>query len=368
MPNLVGSETAQVQGHGLTDAFPRASLGFYPTPLEPLHRLSDELGIRLFVKRDDCTGLAMGGNKVRQMEFVFGDALAKGADTVVSTSAVQSNHLRVIAAAASRLGLACEIQREDRVRGMPPEYYCSGNALLQDLLGAKAHVRVGIDDDAAADIALGEIAERVRAEGGNPYVIGVGLENPPLAALGYVEAAGELLDQIASGGLDVDAIVLPSGSAATHAGTLVGLRALGSAIRVFGICVRRDAERQAERVLRRCVEVAEMVGRPGLIEETEVRTSDAFLGPGYGLPTPETLAALKLAARREGLLLDPVYSGKTLAGVMGLVRDGTIGQGATVVFLHTGGTPAIFAYESLLADPSAKRSPADREDGQKERP
>jgi L-cysteate sulfo-lyase len=344
------STDARSPGHGLTARFARVRLCALPTPLEAMKRLAQHLGgPNLFVKRDDCTSLAMGGNKVRQMEFVIGDVLDKGADTVISSAAVQSNHLRVLAGAAARLGLACEIVREDRVRDTPEDYYVSGNALLQALFGAKIHVRKGSDDDAAADRYLQKIAMRVGREGRKPYVIAGGLEFPALGALGYVEAAAEMLGQFSESGLHVDAIVVPSGSAQTHAGTLAGLRGLGSPIRVMGICVRRDQLQQAKRVLMRAQETAALIGVPDAVSEEDVWVTDKYLGPGYGIPSDETIAAIKLAASLEGLLVDPVYSGKAMAGLIGLARSGSLGRGSTIVFLHTGGTPALFAYRSRLA-------------------
>jgi D-cysteine desulfhydrase family pyridoxal phosphate-dependent enzyme len=346
--NVVATDTGPDIG-ALIARYPRLPLGVYPTPLEEMKPLSAHLGgPRLFVKRDDCTGFAMGGNKVRQLEFPFGDALAKGANTVISASAIQSNHLRVIAAAAARHGLACEIVRERRVPIAAEEYAFSGNALLQSLFNAKVHYYDDGENDDAVDVVLGEIADRVRGEGGNPYIIGVGIANPPLGALAYVEATAELLGQCAERGITVDAIVVPSGSAATHAGTLVGLRAAGKRIPVYGICVRRNRDKQAQRVARRVHETAELLGRPDLGSDADVWVTDEYLGRGYGLPTADTLATVRLVARLEGLLLDPVYTGKTMTGLIGLVRQKVLKPDSTVVFVHTGGTPALFAYRELL--------------------
>lgn len=294
----------------------------------------------------------MGGNKVRQMEFHLGDALAKGADTVISTSAVQSNHLRVLAAAASKLGLACEIQREDRVANYSEEYMRSGNVLLQDLFGATIHEFPEGENEEAADAALQQIAARVKKEGGKPYIIGLGPKNPPLGALGYVDATREMLDQFTEQGIQVDSIVLPSGSASTHAGTVVGLRALGSDIQVFGICIRRNRTEQAKRVWQRLQETAELINKPGIVSKDDVWVNDEYLGPSYGVPTKEMLAAVKLAARTEGLLLDPVYSGKGMAGLIGLINRGIFTSDSTVVYIHTGGTPALFAYGHVFQSES----------------
>ncbi len=333
----------------IPDHFPRARLAHTPTPLEEMPNLSRALGgPRLFVKRDDCTGLAMGGNKARQLEYYFGQALAEGADTVITTGAVQSNHLRLTAAAARKLGLACEVQLEDRVKGMDQAYATSGNVLLDRLLGATIHAYPEGEDEAGADKALRQIAEDVREKGGKPYLIPLGPEHPPLGALGYVEAAGEILGQAAEQGFTVDAMVVPSGSAATHAGLLAGFRAQNEPVRVFGVCVRRDAGAQAARALQRASETAEMLGLPGIVGEQDIWVTDDYLGPGYGRLTEAAREAMGLAARHEGLLLDPVYTAKSMAALIGLVRSGVLEPSWNVVFLHTGGTPALFGYTGQL--------------------
>jgi len=231
--------------------FPRVALAHRPTPLELMPNVSADLrGPEVWVKRDDCTGLGMGGNKARQLEFYFGDALAQGADTVLITGAVQSNYVRATAAAAAKLGMGCEIQLEERVAGMDETYRRSGNVLLDQLFGARLHSYPEGEDEGGADAELEVIAERLRGEGRRPYVIHLSEGHRPLGALGYVEAAGEILDQAAALDIDFDAIVVPTGSGATHAGLLVGLRAAGSKIPVHGVCVRRDAGAQAPRILR----------------------------------------------------------------------------------------------------------------------
>jgi D-cysteine desulfhydrase family pyridoxal phosphate-dependent enzyme len=302
----------------------------------------------LFVKRDDCTGLAMGGNKARQLEFYFGEAMTQEADTVLITGAVQSNFLRMTAAAAAKLGLACEIQHEDRVRGMGTEYHSSGNVLLDRLYGATIHTYPEGEDEQGADAALESIADAIRSEGGRPYVIHLGAEHPPIGALGYIDAAREIMEQASHAGIQVGVVVVPSGSALTHAGVLVGLRLLGQKIPVLGICVRRDQAQQAERVLKRALQVAELLRHPGLIGPDDVWVDDQVLAPGYGLTNEATNEAILLAARTEGLLVDPVYSGKTLAGMIALIRQGKIPADGNVVFLHTGGTPALFGYQHEL--------------------
>ncbi len=329
--------------------YPRVTLVHTPTPLEAMPNLTRLLGgPSLVVKRDDCTGLAMGGNKARQLEFYFGEAQAQGADTVIITGAVQSNFVRQTAAAAARLGMVCEIQLENRVSTKSPEYEVSGNVLLDRLLGAKIHYYPEGEDETGADQALEAIAERVRSENGKPYVIHLSPGHPPLGSLGYVVGAGEILDQVSEQGLKVDAIILASGSAATHAGVLVGLRHRKSDIKVIGVCVRRGKDAQFDRIFNQAQAAAKMVGLPTAITKDDIHVTDDYLGPGYGQPSPEMLEAMTLAAREEGLLLDPVYTGKAMAGLIGMVRSGAFMREQTVIFLHTGGTPALFGYISML--------------------
>ncbi len=334
--------------------FPRVQLAHTPTPLETMPRLTRELGgPELWIKRDDCTGLALGGNKARQLEFYLGEAVDQDADTVIITGAVQSNFVRQAAAAARRLGMEIEIQLEDRVPHADTLYNDSGNVLLDRLFGARIHYYSEGEDESGADANMESIADDIRARGGRPYVIHLGAGHPPLGALGYFDAAKEILDQAADLGMTIDEIIVGTGSAATHSGLLTGLRYHGSKATVRGICVRRDAAAQKPRVLARAQELESMVGLPNNISETDIWVSDAWLGAGYGQLTPETIEAMEMTARHEGILLDPVYTGKAMAGLIGLVREAIIGAGKTVVFIHTGGTPALFAYSEFMRSPRA---------------
>lgn len=330
--------------------FPRASLAHTPTALEPMPNISRALARpEIWVKRDDCTGLGMGGNKARQLEFYLGEAIERGADTVVITGAVQSNFVRAAAAAAAKLGLGCEIQLEDRVGDMDETYQRSGNVLLDRLFGARLHTYPEGEDEVGADSALEVIAERVRRRGREPYVIHLGEGHRPLGALGYVAAAEEILTQAEELNESFDAVVVASGSGATHAGLLVGFAAAGrSDIAVHGVCVRREAAAQKARIERLVGAICEELDATELAAEAEVCAHDDWLGPGYGRPSDGTLAAIRTAARHEGLLLDPVYSGKTFAGVLGLAGRGAFASGSRVLFVHTGGTPALFAYRGAL--------------------
>lgn len=331
------------------DAIPRVPLGHAPTPLDAAPALGIELGIDLYIKRDDCTGLAFGGNKVRQLEFYFGAARKDNADTILITGAVQSNFVRLAAAAARTQGMDIHIQLEERVPDVDESYRNSGNVLLDRLLGAELSTFPVGEDESAADAALENMAGGLAESGRRPFVIHLGVDHPPLGALGYVVAAREIQAQSRERGLEFDHVVVASGSALTHSGLLVGLRALGNDVTVNGICVRRAAVEQYPRVLERAREVAALVGRQDCIRESDVHISDAVLAPGYGRLNDATTSAIAMAARLEALMLDPVYTGKTMAGLIALARDGTIRPGARVLFIHTGGLPAIFGYERMLS-------------------
>lgn len=340
-------------GLGRLSAMPRIRLFAGPTPLEPMPNLARSCGGgALLVKRDDCMGPAFGGNKVRQLEFYIGEAAARNADTVLITGAVQSNFVRLAAAAARKSGMDCHIQLEERVAKPDPNYRNSGNVLLDRLLGATLHAYAHGEDEAGADKRLGEIADELRRSGRRPYIIPLAPGHPPLGALGYVVAADELIRQIADAGLEIDEIVVASGSGNTHAGLLFGLRALGSAIRVTGICVRRDAGAQRPRIAARCAEIADLLEIESSVGDDDIKLDDAFLAPGYGHAGEETLRAILLAARTEALILDPTYTGKAMAGF--IQRAERAEASGARIFLHTGGTPAIFAYENELTEAAGR--------------
>jgi D-cysteine desulfhydrase family pyridoxal phosphate-dependent enzyme len=328
--------------------YPRVPLSVLPTVIQPAHRLSAELGLNLSIKRDDLTGLAFGGNKTRQLEFYFGAAQAEGADTIVITGAVQSNYVRVAAAAAVRLGMEIHVQSEERVPDMDALYHQTGNILLGDLLGVQRHSYPDGEDEAGADAAVQAIAENLRAQGRRPYVVPLAPGHPPLGALGYVLAAGEIAAQLQAGKVAMDAFVVASGSGFTHAGLLFGLRALGNETTVHGICVRRNAQDQAERIIGHCRELSRMLGLGNVVSERDIELFDGVLAPGYGQLNPATADAIVLTARCEGLFLDPPYTGKVMAGLMALAANRTLAQDSNVMFLHTGGTPALFAYGPQL--------------------
>ena len=303
-------------------------------------------GANLLVKRDDCTGLAFGGNKVRQLEFYMGAACSESADTILITGAVQSNFVRLAAAAARKLGMNCHVQLEERVATTDPCYRKSGNVFLDKLFGATLHSYPDGEDEAGADHQVREIAAQLRAAGSKTYVIPLAAGHPPLGSLGYVLAAKELLAQIQKDEINVDEIFVGSGSGATHAGLLFGLRALGSSIAVTGVCVRRDAELQKPRIRHTCDQIASLLETEAIVTDDDIRLIDSFLAPGYGELNRATLHAIVIGAQTEGLILDPVYTGKAMAAVIDSARKSD--SGSTFIFLHTGGMPAIFAYQDAI--------------------
>ena len=336
---------------GKLDDLPRVALAHLPTPIEAMENLAAVLGRKggFYVKRDDCTGLAFGGNKVRQLEFYMGEARGEGADTVLITGAVQSNFVRSAAAAAAKLGMGCHVQLEERVSGKDGEYRTSGNVLLDRMLGATIHSYPQGEDEEGADRRVREIAAELKAAGRKPYVVPLAPGHKPLGALGYVVAAREILGQIAEQSLRIDEIVVASGSGSTHAGLLFGLRALGSDIRVTGVCVRREAAIQRQRIAGRCRDLAELLAVEPVVGDNDVIATDDFLAPGYGRLNEPTLRALDMAARHEALILDPVYTARTMAA--SIRRATETGPDHGIMFLHTGGTPGAFAYaESLTAE------------------
>jgi 1-aminocyclopropane-1-carboxylate deaminase/D-cysteine desulfhydrase-like pyridoxal-dependent ACC family enzyme len=326
---------------------PRVTLGHSPTPIDHLTNLSSDLDFSIDAKRDDCNGLAFGGNKVRQLEFYMGAALKAGADTVLVTGAVQSNFVRTTAAAAAKLGLAAEVQLEDRVAGADALYQNSGNVLLNEMLGATINTFAEGENEAAADAALDTRAAQLKAEGRQPYVIHLGIDHPPIGGLGYAAAAAECIDQL--GSKLPDAVIIPSGSGLTHAGFLTGARACGWSVPIYGICVRRDASLQHPRVMTRARQIAALFGHDNLIQDSDVILRDAVFAPGYGQLNDSVTHAIDIAARREALLLDPVYSGRTLAGLIDCIDTKTIAPGSKILMIHTGGNPGLFAYQNKLA-------------------
>jgi len=325
--------------------YPRIRLGHLPTPLEPLPRLTAHLGgPQLWIKRDDCTGLSTGGNKTRKLEFLMADARQHNADIVITQGATQSNHARQTAAAAARLGLDCHVLLENRTGRRDADYNENGNVLLDRLHGASIERHEAGTDMAAA---MHRAAERLQEEGRHPYVIPGGGSNE-IGALGYVNAALELLAQANDQGLRIDHLVHATGSAGTQAGLVTGLAGARTRIPVLGIGVRAAREQQEANVLALAERTAAFLDIPGAVSAADVQANCDYVGEGYGLPTPGMVEAVWLAARLEGLLLDPVYSGKGMAGLIDLIRRGHFSRDDQVVFLHTGGSAALFGYADAL--------------------
>lgn len=322
-------------------AFPRVRLCQAPTPLEFLPNLTRHLGgPQIWMKRDDLTGMGLGGNKVRKLEFLAGDAQAQGADLLVTQGAVQSNHVRQTASVAAKLGLRCHAVLEHRIETNDLDYLENGNVLLDQLFGCTLEYRPGGTDMQAA---IEEVGERLRAEGARPYLIPGGGSNP-VGATGYAAVAAELLDQVEQTGLGPTLLVHATGSAGTQAGLVAGLVAMGSTLPVLGIGVRAPRERQEENVHRLADATARRLGVVDGVPRSAVVANCDYVGPGYGRPTPGMTEAVQMLARLEGILLDPVYSGKGMAGLIDLVRRGEIGPDQTAIFLHTGGSPGLFGY------------------------
>lgn len=325
--------------------FPRRRYTPAATPIEFLPRLTEALGgPEIWIKRDDLTGLTGGGNKTRKLEFLVAEALAGGADTLITVGAPQSNHCRLTLAAAVREGLRCRLVIEERVVGTyAPD--ATGNNFLFDLLGVEKITTVAAGADLGA--AMQAVADELAAEGRRGYIIPGGGSNA-LGALGYVACAEELLAQTFELGLGLDHVVCASGSAGTHAGLLVGLTGANSGLPLTGINVRRPRAEQEGNVHKLAVQCAELLGAPPPSPEATVAL-DEWVGAGYSLPTDEMVEAVRMLARLEGVLLDPVYTGKAMAGLIGLCRRGVLRKGERVLFIHTGGWPALFAYQDLLA-------------------
>jgi L-cysteate sulfo-lyase len=329
----------------LLSRHPRVSLAHLPTPLEFLPRLTRHLGgPNIYVKRDDCTGLGTGGNKTRKLEFLMADALQQSATTVITQGAVQSNHARQTAAAAAKLGLACELVFEKRIEGASDPYLHSGNVLLDRIFGARVR-EVAKGSDMTAE--LDAVADEVRKSGKTPYVIPGGGSNPT-GALGYVDCALELVSQANRQGLVIDHVVHATGSAGTQAGLAVGLKAIHTGIPLLGIGVGADRKAQEQKVFELATKTAKFTGAEDVVKREDIVCNCDYVGPGYGVPTEAMNAAVLLAARLEGLLFDPVYTGKALAGLIDLVRKGWFDGAENIVFIHTGGAAGLFAYVDQL--------------------
>jgi D-cysteine desulfhydrase family pyridoxal phosphate-dependent enzyme len=321
---------------------PRVSLAHLPTPLEFMPQLTKTLGgPRLFVKRDDCTGLATGGNKARKLEFLIGDARSKRSDVLITEGGAQSNHCRQTAAAAAKLGMDCVLVLS---RAYTPGV--TGNLLLDQILGARV---VFVEKASDRGPMMEHLAAELRGKGKAPYVIPTGGSNG-IGALGYVNALHELEAQAAAAGVSVDAIVFSSGSGGTHGGLLAGAKLLHSRAALVGISDGEPRHELTEMVLRVAREAAQVLEAPLTFSAGDVIVYDEYSRDGYGVPNAAMVEAVRLVARTEGILLDPVYTGKAMAGLIDLVAKGRFTRDQSVVCVHTGGGPALFAYQDSFAE------------------
>jgi len=322
--------------------FPRRKYIQAPTPIEPMPALSRALGkgVNLYIKRDDLLPGAAGGNKTRKLEFCLGDALTKGADTIITCGAVQSNHCRLTLSWSVKENLECHLILEERVKGSYKKDG-SGNHFLFELLGVKSIEVVEGGTDMKA--AMEKEAKALAAMGKKPYIIPGGASNA-VGAMGYAACAEETMSQLNALHLQVDCIIVPSGSAGTHAGMAVGMKGVNAGIPVRGVNVSRPKNIQEKIVYQLAMETAEKLGLKWGVAPEDIVCFDDYVGPGYSLPTAAMVEAVTLFARTEAILLDPVYSGKAAAGLIDFVRKGHFKKGSNVLFLHTGGSPALYAY------------------------
>lgn len=324
--------------------FPRVSLARLPTPIEPLPRLSAYLGgPQLHVKRDDLTGLGLGGNKLRKLEFLLGEALAQRADTVLTVGALQSNHARQTAAACARLGLECELVLR-RSGHATDAYLRNGNVLLDRLFGARIHV---LEPHESRTTFMEVRAEALRGEGRRPYCIPVG-GSCGLGNLGYVACAEEIMSQAAEAGLKFESVVVATGSGGTQGGLIAGMLLLGG-IPVQGVAVEGDRKAQEALAADQASAALRLLGQTTDVLAGKASVMDEYVGSGYARPTEAMREAVSLAARFEGLVLDPVYTGKAFAGLLALARSGRYGKDQALLFVHTGGIPGLFGYPESVS-------------------
>jgi len=324
----------------LLEKLPRITLGFLPTPLEEASRLSAKLGgPRIFIKRDDLTGLALGGNKVRKLEFMMADAKQKGADVIITTGSSQSNHACLTSAAARMLGMDSILVLE---KGVHIE--TQGNLLLDNLFGAEIKL---VDDGSLVPKIMEEVAADLRSQGHNPYLIPMGA-SCPLGAVGYVNAVAEICEQLDKQELKVQYLFVAAGSCGTMAGLTVGAKYFQAPFQLIGISTGRKKEELAVKVSNLANETAQLLGMNITFTPSEITIYDEYVGKGYGIPTAQAIEAIRLLAHTQAIILDPVYTAKVMAGVIDLIRQGRFTSKDTIIFLHTGGAPSVFAYANEL--------------------
>ncbi len=328
--------------------FPRVKLAFFPSPVHRLDRMSDELGIELWAKRDDiASGLAFGGNKIRKLEFLAADALAQGCDTLVSIGNIQSNHTRQVAAVAAKLGMKCRLVQEEWTKWPDLAYDKVGNILLSRIMGAET-ILEGEGYSTAEKESWQRALDQVRRAGGKPYAIPAGASDHPLGGLGYAGFAEEVAAQEHETGMFFDTVVTATCTGSTQAGMVVGFAAQRRKRRLIGIDTAANAGMTRAAVTKIAHQTAAAVGLNTAIRDEDIVIDPRFCGPDYGLPDQATIDAIRMAATREGMLTDPVYEGKSMAGVIAMARAGEFERGAKVLYVHLGGAPALNAYHSAF--------------------
>ncbi|VVP79529.1 D-cysteine desulfhydrase [Pseudomonas fluorescens] len=328
-------------------AYPRATLLEGPTPIQKLSRLSqlpDMNGCNLYVKRDDLTGLGGGGNKLRKLEFLLGEALAAGADTLVTWGGFQSNHARLTAAVAARQGLACVLILTPSAVRNDDDFCHNGNVLLDDLFGATVH---RLPRGLAPDTYAAELVDTLKAQGKKPFVMPLG-GSSPRGSLGYAACAAEVLRQADALGIQFDRIIVPNGSAGTHSGLLAGVTLAQSSTQIVGYSVLATQEQASATTLEKTRQTLQLLDPSAALADNAIHIDGSQRGEAYGAPTHTMLEAVRLLASREGLLTDPVYGGKAFAGLLAAVRRGDYPAGSNLLFVMTGGLPGLFAYRSAF--------------------
>jgi 1-aminocyclopropane-1-carboxylate deaminase len=332
----------------LDQKFPRHQLAFWPSPIHPLPRLSAEIGVEVWAKRDDiASGLAFGGNKIRKLEWLAADALAQGCDTLVSIGNIQSNHTRQVAAVAAVLGMKCRLVQEEWTKWDDPVYEKVGNILLSRLMGAET-VLEGEGYSTAVKETWERALDQVRREGGKPYAIPAGASDHPLGGLGYADFADEVAAQEKEKGIFFDIVVTATCTGSTQAGMVVGFGVQERKRRLIGIDTAANAEMTRAAVTKIARATAELIGLNREIRDEEIEIDSRFAGPDYGLPDEATIAAIRKAASLEAMLTDPVYEGKSMAGLIAMARNGEISKGSKVLYVHLGGAPALNAYHNAF--------------------
>jgi L-cysteate sulfo-lyase len=329
----------------LIDNLPRVRLAHLPTPLERMPRLGASLGIELWIKRDDCTGLAFGGNKSRKLEFAIGEALAAGADTLIAASGYQSNFVRQSAAAAAKLGLEFHAVVAEPTPGRERHYFRSGNLLLDHLFNANLHV--ADNEGPATDALVAELSAKIRGRGRTPWRLLFGASQVT-GAIGYVNCARELLTQCPALAKGPSTVFVVTGGGGGQAGLLAGFRSLGTPTKVIGISCSEPSDVKCRKVKTIIAGLVERFGNQVAVPDEDIVVLDAYAGAGYAIPTDAANSAIRRTAAAEGIVLEPVYTGKGMAGIIELAMRGDLANAGPVIFIHSGGTPALFVYDDLF--------------------